>query len=353
MSATSASGSSLTSLSRRRSRCQMSRAETSQTSVFTPFTWHLPESLTRAQSSSRPNDGLSWTSVRNSLVAGYAAGVCGTLIGHPLDSIKVWIQTKSSLQRHSLQCLYRGVSVPLVTVGFIQCINFGIYDASLRLLLSDQQPPPGYSAADASPLSHVIAASILAGCGLATITSPLLICKTQQQTRPVSMRQACHDVLHGMGTSSAPRYSAFFTGFRLHFVTEVVSRAIYYGCYETFKRQLVSQSTRRHHHPATVGERMMAASLAGIITWTVIYPLDVWRSRKFAVAHLPTAALDTTWKPSRSIPDSFLQLASSIRSLYRGFGVVVLRAGPVAATVLPIYDCTLQWLSTPTPVSVC
>jgi Mitochondrial carrier protein len=152
MSATSASGSSLTSLSRRRSRCQMSRVETSQTSVFTPFTRHLPESFSRVGDSSSCN-GLSWASVRNSLVAGYAAGVCGTLIGHPLDSIKVWIQTKSSLQRHSLQCLYRGVSVPLVTVGFIQCINFGIYDASLRLLLSDQQPPPGYSAADASPMS--------------------------------------------------------------------------------------------------------------------------------------------------------------------------------------------------------
>jgi Mitochondrial carrier protein len=167
------------------------------------------------------------------------------------------------------------------------------------------------------------------------------------------MRQACHDVLHGMGASSSssrPRYSAFFTGFRIHFVTEVVSRAIYYGCYESFKRQF---SRRHYQQPATVGERMMAASLAGIITWTVIYPLDVWRSRKFAVAHLPTAVLDTTWKPWRSVPGSFLQLASSIRSLYRGFSVVVLRAGPVAATVLPIYDCTLQWLSTPTPISEC
>lgn len=34
-----------------------------------------------------------------------------------------------------------------------------------------------------------------------------------------------------------------------------------------------------------------------------------------------------------------------IQSLYRGMGVTVLRAGPVAAAVLPVYDSVLEWLS--------
>ena len=33
------------------------------------------------------------TAVRNSFLAGWTAGVTGTLVGHPLDSFKVWVQT--------------------------------------------------------------------------------------------------------------------------------------------------------------------------------------------------------------------------------------------------------------------
>ncbi len=33
------------------------------------------------------------------------------------------------------------------------------------------------------------------------------------------------------------------------------------------------------------------------------------------------------------------------RALYRGFSVTVLRAGPVAAMVLPVYDLALEYLS--------
>ena len=34
-----------------------------------------------------------------------------------------------------------------------------------------------------------------------------------------------------------------------------------------------------------------------------------------------------------------------IRCFYRGFGVTIIRSGPVAAAVLPIYDVTLEWLN--------
>jgi hypothetical protein len=35
----------------------------------------------------------------------------------------------------------------------------------------------------------------------------------------------------------------------------------------------------------------------------------------------------------------------SERAFYRGFSISILRAGPVAASVLPVYDLTLEWLS--------
>ena len=37
--------------------------------------------------------GYSARSIRNGLIAGYSAGICGIVVGHPLDSIKVLLQT--------------------------------------------------------------------------------------------------------------------------------------------------------------------------------------------------------------------------------------------------------------------
>jgi len=36
-------------------------------------------------------------SVRNSVLAGYVAGVCGTMVGHPFDTVKVWMQTNHGM----------------------------------------------------------------------------------------------------------------------------------------------------------------------------------------------------------------------------------------------------------------
>ena len=35
--------------------------------------------------------------ISNGLIAGYSAGICGTVVGHPLDSIKVLLQTNGGV----------------------------------------------------------------------------------------------------------------------------------------------------------------------------------------------------------------------------------------------------------------
>ena len=37
----------------------------------------------------------SLRTLRNGLIAGYSAGMCGIIVGHPLDSIKVLLQTQN------------------------------------------------------------------------------------------------------------------------------------------------------------------------------------------------------------------------------------------------------------------
>jgi len=264
------------------------------------------------------------SSFSHAVVAGYASGITGTLVGHPFDSIKVWMQTGTTkritkspqLQRSlhtqaapvhfhqqysSLRRLYAGVTAPLLTVGMVQAINFAVYDA----VKQDDQ------------LTSVARAAGAAGAVLACLTSPLLLTKVHQQTKFMNFGAALRHTYK----------TGLFVAFAPHFCGEVGGRMVYFTIYEHLKRQ----------REASLPYRMLCAAVAGVTCWSVIFPLDVVRNRMYSLAgkpHMPTAS------------SLFVDIVKNEgwRSLYRGYGVTLLRAGPVAAAVLPVYDGMRDWL---------
>ncbi|KAL7445059.1 hypothetical protein ACHAXH_007550 [Discostella pseudostelligera] len=156
----------------------------------------------RTMTSSNNDFSYSARSIRNGLLSGYAAGITGVVIGHPLDSVKVLLQTngggasfsasahtnRSSASRvntpssshvltrpltpnvatippgsapvkanvstvaasemtlssgsiignRSIRALYAGVTGPLLTIGVLQSVNFAIYDSVRRVLYERQ-----------------------------------------------------------------------------------------------------------------------------------------------------------------------------------------------------------------------
>jgi len=89
---------------------------------------------------------------------------------------------------------------------------------------------------------------------------------------------------------------------------------------------------------------MVCAGTAGVATWSMIFPFDALKSRMYAssiVSSSTTSVSTGSWQLAVSI----LREEQSLRPLYRGFGVTILRAGPVSAAVLPLYDTVLERLS--------
>ena len=84
------------------------------------------------------SNSTTLSTVFSSITAGYIAGSVGLLIGHPLDSLKVALQTGGAgrMPRTSkeLMILYSGVGPPLMTVGAVASVNFAIYDNVRRAL---------------------------------------------------------------------------------------------------------------------------------------------------------------------------------------------------------------------------
>jgi solute carrier family 25 carnitine/acylcarnitine transporter 20/29 len=354
----------------------------------------------RRSPSALAREACSSSSALNSAAAGYVAGITGVLMGHPLDSAKVWLQTNSmGRNKHlsqptsssnissssasfmnksasglarsaarvpssgvasmstlskvpaenmqmlknsirTLRALYSGIAVPLVSVGLIQSANFASYDALRRIL--HRYDNPGALETDYlnnDSLTNVAVAGSLTGGVLAFVTGPLIMVKTKQQITGNGFRQALVESVRPNG--GAISLSRCYIGFWPHLLSETLGRAVYYTSYEGCKRAIVDYKTRNGHQDTSVAmsERMVSAGVSGIICWSMIFPLDSIRSRMYNQEGLQTKST------MEMIHSMYQEGGSSFRPFYRGFGLTVLRAGPVAAAVLPIYDYMLQKLS--------
>ena len=105
----------------------------------------------------------------HSFLAGSIAGAVGTLVGHPLDTLKVHAQA-GRRSPSSLRCLFRGVGTPLIGAGALQAANLGVYE-NVRRRLSADRPPL---------LCHAAAGSV-AGLCISPVTTLLSRVKVQQQ----------------------------------------------------------------------------------------------------------------------------------------------------------------------------
>lgn len=338
--------------------------------------------------------------IRNGLIAGYTAGICGVVIGHPLDSLKVLLQTAHSESaraggkrttstkglnsssviisrasstataaargskrtiipagKRTLTSLYAGVTGPLLTVGLIQSINFAVYDSVRRELYERQLErendkgianngkcrPDDYLHYD--NLKSVAIASFISGGVTSCLTSPVTIIKTKQQIMQWSFREAIHNTWSkGHATM---RLRNFYTGFGIHLSCDAFGRSLYMFTYEFLKRSLSQHSSHDDMDmvtPANLStpQRMLCAASAGMTCWAFIYPADVIRSKLYSQS-LNSNSIPTTTDGIRLARK--LVRENGIRSLYRGMPICVARAGPVAAAILPVYDYVLNMIS--------
>mmetsp|Transcript_25697 Transcript_25697/g.45332 ORF Transcript_25697/g.45332 Transcript_25697/m.45332 type:complete len:84 (+) Transcript_25697:3-254(+) len=77
---------------------------------------------------------------------------------------------------------------------------------------------------------------------------------------------------------------------------------------------------------------------AGVACWVFIYPTDVMRSRLYAAS--AAGYHGNAWQVVRQ-----MHAEQGWRAFYKGFTITTLRAGPVAAFILPVYDVVLEQLN--------
>ncbi|GBP80002.1 hypothetical protein EVAR_68356_1 [Eumeta japonica] len=237
-------------------------------------------------------------------IAGCIGGCAGIIAGHPLDTLKVHLQsgrgstwecTKALFNGGTMKAAYRGVGAPLGGIAAINAIVFGAYGNTNRAL-----PDPN------SIKSHM-AAGAAAGLLQSFACAPVELVKTRQQLArpgdgmPGGAWAGARHVLRSGGSR------ALFRGLGVTMARDSPAFAIYFGSYEALTRG-----------DRSVGRVFMAGGIAGALSWLVLYPVDVVKSRFQADA---AGQYASAW-------DCFVRSlrAEGWPCMFRGLGAVMVRA---------------------------
>jgi solute carrier family 25 carnitine/acylcarnitine transporter 20/29 len=288
----------------------------------------------------------------SAFIAGSVSGAAGVTVGHPFDSLKVRLQvglklTHQKLDFATIKQLYRGILPPIATVGTLQAINFSNYEFFKRAFPKYMYPFHQHQLdSDEHPgrntLFTIFCSGFASGSVISLITSPMNIVKIRMQVESEAGLFTCmRDIYRVKG------FTTFYRGYTTALATEGPGRGIYLWTYEYTKLQIVRlrYGDDYHHKPGRIvtdskyidlSTRILSAIIAGVFSWLAIYPLDVIKSK--VQLDISKQRYSSSWD---CIKKTFRN--EGMTGFFRGLTYTLLRAGPVSATILPVYDLTKEF----------
>uniref|UniRef100_A0A8C5BNR0 Mitochondrial carnitine/acylcarnitine carrier protein n=1 Tax=Gadus morhua TaxID=8049 RepID=A0A8C5BNR0_GADMO len=278
--------------------------------------------------------------------AGGVAGACLLLAGHPLDTIKVRLQTQPKaspgqllLYRGTYDCfhktiskegilgLYKGMGAPLAGVAPMMAISFFGFGLGKQL----QQ---GNSGKALTPV-QIFLSGCLAGVFTTVIVAPgeRIKCLLQVQASGGAVKYA-GPIDCALRLFKEQGIRSVYKGTLLTLIRDVPSNGLYFLTYETLKNLLTTegQSVSQLSTPKII----LAGGVAGILNWTIALPPDVLKS------NFQTAA-DGKYRGQVDVLRTLLR-EEGPRGLYKGFNAVFLRAFPANAACFLGFEFALKGL---------
>ncbi|KAM8862770.1 mitochondrial carnitine/acylcarnitine carrier protein-like isoform 1-T1 [Spinachia spinachia] len=284
-------------------------------------------------------------------VAGGVAGACLLLAGHPLDTIKVRLQTQpkaSSAQyvvyRGTYDCfrktvskegvlgLYRGMGAPLAGVAPMMAISFFGFGLGKQLQQTDANTPHTHT--------QLFLSGCLAGIFTTVIVAPgeRIKCLLQVQASGGGSRYA-GPVDCAMRLYKEQGIRSVYKGTVLTLIRDVPSNGLYFLTYEGLKDLMTpeGQSVAQLSTPKI----LLAGGVAGILNWTIALPPDVLKS------NFQTAA-EGKYRGLVDVLRTLLR-EEGPKALYKGFNAVFLRAFPANAACFLGFELALKGLNAVAP----
>eukprot|EP00040_Diaphanoeca_grandis_P029430 m.172466 g.172466 ORF g.172466 m.172466 type:complete len:290 (+) comp31685_c11_seq1:98-967(+) len=266
-------------------------------------------------------------------LAGGAGGASLVVVGHPLDTAKVKLQTAAhgqykgtfdvlsrTFQAEGVTGLYRGMAAPLAGIAPIFAVYFWGFGMGKNYAVQLGGPL-------VKPDGSISTLGIMFGGGFSAIPGTVLMVPGD---RIKVMLQATGSTLKGpveafKKINAEAGVRGFYKGTALTFARDCPGSVAYYGGYE------VARDLMARGGDPSVAVTLTAGGLAGWANWLVAVPPDTIKSR------LQSA-------PPGKYPGGGMQVArelmatGGVLSLYRGLGPALIRAFPANAACFLGYE---------------
>jgi len=226
------------------------------------------------------------------LSAGTTGGIAQVLVGQPFDIVKVRMQTSAKgTYRGMLDCaggilrnegplaFYKGTVSPLLGIGACVSIQFGVLEYTKRYFTA-YNARTGQDASQSAGLSssQLLIAGALAGLSNGFVSGPVehirIRLQTQSNTNPEY--RGPFDVIKKISSKYGIR--GIYKGQNVTLLREAMGYGVYFWAYEKLvQREMALSGIRREQ--ISPGSAVLYGAAAGYVLWSVIYPIDVIKSR--------------------------------------------------------------------------
>lgn len=285
-------------------------------------------------------------------LSGGFGGVCTVLAGHPMDTIKVRLQTmpipkagepalyggtwdcfSKTIQKEGFRGLYKGMSAPLTGVAPIFAISFFGFGLGKKLIKSDEN--------QVLTKPELFLAGAFSGIFTTSIMAPgeRIKCLLQIQQGGNSPQKYAGMVDCARQLYAEGGIRSIYKGSIATIIRDVPASGMYFMTYEWIKELLVPQDASAK---IKLLGTIMAGGCAGIANWLVGMPADVLKSR------LQTAPAGTYPKGMRDVFKELMEKEGAT-ALYKGVTPVMIRAFPANAACFLGFELAIKFLDLVAP----
>jgi len=282
----------------------------------------------------------TWKDGVKDVVAGCFGGVAQCLTGHPLDTIKVRLQTQSqtnpqykgmvdcfniTVKQDGFAGLYRGVQSPLIGLSFFNAVQFMAYGRIKSAIKSFDED----KTSDLTVLQYTLAGGLV-GFVISFIECPIDFLKSQLQV-PGSQYKGLSDVSRQVAKARGI-VPGWYQGFTATVIRDIPANAAYFGVYELVKETLRSETEKPSNMPAW--KYLVSGGVGGMAYWSLTFPLDVIKS---------TIQTDKSDPKDRKYKNYFdcagkIYKQQGVKGLFRGFTPCIVRSFPANAACFWAYE---------------
>lgn len=214
-------------------------------------------------------------------INGSIVGISQVIVGHPFDTMKVYVQKNNTIKNFNIVNSFRGIRYPILLSTFSNAGLFGIYSTLYA---------NGYS---------YFTSGLLSGLSMSLIMNPFEFWKVQAQINPKLYKINKKKPLY-------KKIKLSYSGVIYMTPREALGNAIYFSTYFNLREYNIKP--------------FFAGGLAGTTSWILTYAIDTLKTRKQA---------NPTWK--------FIECYKA-GPLYRGLFFCLMRAFLANGTSFVVYD---------------